>query len=329
MEEIRELLPEDCREEWDEITNFNPATVLNLDPEVFRQIAEWKDHRMQPLFSSEPVQYAYEEWTPREGDVFISAFPKTGLNWTNEIVKKLLYSGQADNLKLVTHLPITMALLEGGSSKKFKVLDGLPLKRRIHSTHLPATLINVEKIKRSNAKVIYVLRNPKDQTVSWFRFIPSLPYLKPFGDLFSSDWNTFFENYTSGKMPLGMREGEWYPDHILSWVEHKDDKNVMFFYYEDMKKDLVKELTRMVKFLELDTSQENIETIARECEFSAMKKQTEQRTNPQEQYRDQLGILRKGQVGGWKEYFTVAQSERMDKIFEEKLGKTETRFRYL
>lgn len=34
-------------------------------------------------------------------------------------------------------------------------------------------------------------------------------------------------------MPMGMKKGEWYPEHILSWLEHRDDKNVMFVHYED------------------------------------------------------------------------------------------------
>lgn len=29
--------------------------------------------------------------------------------------------------------------------------------------------------------------------------------------------------------------GSWF-DHFLSWEEHKNDKNILFLFYEDMKK---------------------------------------------------------------------------------------------
>ena len=35
-----------------------------------------------------------------------------------------------------------------------------------------------------------------------------------------------------------------------------------------------------------------------------------------------------GKVGGWKEYFTVSQSEMIDKMMEEKLKDTDIKFKY-
>ena len=32
------------------------------------------------------------------------------------------------------------------------------------------------------------------------------------------------------------KPGEWYPEHILSWYPHRDNKTVYFVFYEDMKK---------------------------------------------------------------------------------------------
>ena len=32
------------------------------------------------------------------------------------------------------------------------------------------------------------------------------------------------------------KPGDWYPDHILSWYQYRDNKNVYFIFYEDMKK---------------------------------------------------------------------------------------------
>lgn len=36
------------------------------------------------------------------------------------------------------------------------------------------------------------------------------------------------------------------------------------------------------------------------------------------------GFIRKGQVGGWKDYFTEEQNELFDKVFSERVGDLET-----
>ena len=39
-----------------------------------------------------------------------------------------------------------------------------------------------------------------------------------------------------GDFPVSDKPGDWYPEHILSWYQHRDNKTVYFLYYEDMKK---------------------------------------------------------------------------------------------
>ena len=34
---------------------------------------------------------------------------------------------------------------------------------------------------------------------------------------------------------MNLKPGEWYPDHILSWYSHRNDKTVYFVAYEDLK----------------------------------------------------------------------------------------------
>ena len=43
-----------------------------------------------------------------------------------------------------------------------------------------------------------------------------------------------------------------YFDHVLGWWAHKDDDNVLFLKYEDMKKDLPAAVARMAKFIGKD-----------------------------------------------------------------------------
>lgn len=119
-------------------------------------------------------------------------------------------------------------------------------------------------------------------------------------------------------MPLGMKETEWYPDHILSWLPYRDDETVLFVHYEDMKKvsdwetgvlplhstaiylfyfmtkDLFHEVARIAKFLDLDLTADELRKVAHNCEFSVMKKSKEEGNSQADMIARQLCILRKG-----------------------------------
>ena len=40
--------------------------------------------------------------------------------------------------------------------------------------------------------------------------------------------------YFTGKHPLAMQEGEWYPHHIASWMKYKDQDFFHYVFYEDI-----------------------------------------------------------------------------------------------
>jgi len=42
--------------------------------------------------------------------------------------------------------------------------------------------------------------------------------------------------FLTGKIPLALREGEWYLDYLLTWYPHMDGENVLCVYFENLKK---------------------------------------------------------------------------------------------
>lgn len=38
-----------------------------------------------------------------------------------------------------------------------------------------------------------------------------------------------------GKLPIYMKDNEWYPHHIKSWMKFKDNPNIHFVFFEDLK----------------------------------------------------------------------------------------------
>jgi len=86
-----------------------------------------------------------------------------------------------------------------------------------------------------------------------------------------------------------------------------------------MKEDLPREIKAMATFLEIDLSDEMVESIAKAAGFESMQKTYTGSTQK---------LLRKGQVGDWKNWLTVAQSDQIDKEIDKKLSHTEFRYRY-
>ena len=80
------------------------------------------------------------------------------------------------------------------------------------------------------------------------------------------EWKDFFENFLKGDVSFGD-----YFDHVLSWWAHKDDDNVLFLKYEDMKKDLPSAVAAITKFICQDISKELLEEIAHRTTFENMK----------------------------------------------------------
>nr|XP_002120573.1 sulfotransferase 6B1-like [Ciona intestinalis] len=289
----------------------------SLNPEV----KLWKGFRFWPRFNPETAKFAYEDMTYKDSDVIVASFAKTGTTWIRMIVHHLVYDSDPMRMEISSKMNMPFSYLETGIPLKFQVVNKLPLPRRVFGTHLNAQLVNLNKIKKSGAKVIYCIRNPKDQAVSWYHMYQNYPFRDHpnFKHFCPKSWDEFFKLYTSGKQPLCTRDGEWYPDHVMSWYEHRDD--VMFVVYEEIKQNPVKGILEIAKFLNIPATLGRAQQIADMTSFNNMAANLK-KGHPIKNF------FRKGEVGDWKNYFSDDQSKIMDELIQEKLGNTEIRFIY-
>ncbi|KAG0443224.1 hypothetical protein HPB47_015159 [Ixodes persulcatus] len=136
------------------------------------------------------------------------------------------------------------------------------------------------------AKYIYICRNPFDCCVSFFYHTKAMPEYE-FQD---GTFDEFFEMFIEGKVDFGD-----YFDHVLSWYEHRNDPNVLFLTYEDLKKDTATWVLKIADFLGEEyeaTSQDVLET-PMSGEF-----------------------VRKGVVGDWRNHFSADQIKRLKERIE-------------
>ncbi|XP_013409999.1 estrogen sulfotransferase-like isoform X2 [Lingula anatina] len=109
---------------------------------------------------------------------------------------------------------------------------------------------------------------------------------------------------------IEVPSGSWFRYMLDWWNSQKGNPNVLFITYEELSANDQKVVKKMAEFLNCTNTDEFYEEVARKCSFHSMKKSRE----------DAMKIFfRKGQVGDWKNWFTVAQNEEFDKLFQEQM----------
>ena len=245
------------------------------------------------------------------GDVFICTYPKCGTTWTQCILHLLLNKGEP--LKPGQSIFSVIPHLEDDG--KEAVLK--KPKPRVIKTHLPYNMLP----KNDNSKYIYVARNPKDCCVSFFYHTKG--FAKHY-DFVEGKFEDYFELFLSGEVDFGD-----YFDHLLSYLPHKHDPNMLFLLFEDMKSDVracIKDIGQFLggAFLQSCENPVILEKVIQNCAFKAMKATPSSWSS--EQVKGSPGFIRKGEVGDWKNHFTDDQTKRMDQKFKEKFGGTEAEY---
>ena len=245
-------------------------------------------------------------------DVWIATYPKSGTTWTQNIVKLIRNKGEKDGVQLMLSVPWAEA---NSDQSRFKVnLFTLP-KPRAFKSHFTYDLMPCGKPSTTPCKYIYVARNPKDVAVSYFFHYIRISVRKDA----TLDWDIFFRNFIYGNVDSGD-----FFDHVLSWWSHRNEDNVLFLMFEDMKKDPRAAITRIATFIGADFSDEVIDKVVAQTSFDSMKKDDTANYsaigfwfNP-----GSTAFMRKGEVGDWRNHLTPEQSAEIDQLCEEKLKDT-------
>lgn len=94
-------------------------------------------------------------------------------------------------------------------------------------------------------KYIYVAREPLDAFVSFYHFLPDYMGIGP-NEISMSE---FADAIFAG---VSVSGGIW--DHFLGWWAHRNDPNILWLHYEDLKEDFPGCVLRIARFMDIDLS---------------------------------------------------------------------------
>lgn len=177
----------------------------------------------------------------------------------------------------------------------------------------------------STIQIIYVARNPKDLCVSYYHYCLLVHGLV-------GTFEEFCEIFLNDNAPIGP---VW--PHMLDFWSMRDEPNVLFLKYEDMKKDLASTIYLCAKFLGVENSitERDVSQMCDHLKFDRMQK------NPAVNIKSYLNLplngdseqnnvqfIRKGQIGDWKNYMSDELSARFDEWTQKHTEGTGLEFEY-
>lgn len=180
-------------------------------------------------FDPETIRSALN-YQPRPYDVFVVTYPKCGTTWMMQIVLLILHEGELPD-STEEYFAYTPYLEMLGAEAVEKMPRPSPIR-----SHLPFEMMPFA----NHAKYVYVARNPKDCCVSLYHHTKMFPSYR----FSNGSFDDFFKVFIKGETDYND-----YFDHLVSWYEHKDDDNVFFITYEQLKDDTKGAVLQIADFL--------------------------------------------------------------------------------
>ncbi len=214
-------------------------------------------------------------------DAFVGSYPRSGSTWLRFMLLEIL-AGEAAGFSKTNEMLPDVGRHQSGAPV-------LPAGGRLIKTHEP--------FRPVYRKAIYLARDPRDVALSEFA------YQKALG-LAGDNFDVYLQRFLRGDVnPFGS-----WTNHAISWMDAADSgrSEVLLVCFEELKRNSVQELSRIVDFLGVPVQAAKIcEAVANN---SMEKMRQKEKADPQ-RASAKGKFIRSGSAGGWRETFTEEQSQ--------------------
>ncbi len=189
--------------------------------EWLKDLVRYKDTTLITSALAENLETIHKEFTFLDGDIVVASHPKSGTTWMQNIVSLLMNDGNPEKVKgqlLYLQVPWLEGKEDPDCDCGYKLLEHRS-SPRLMKTHVYGPLVPPAMVEK--AKIVYIVRNPKDIAVSYFhmhRAYRLLPYVP---------WDEFInELFLPGKLLYGP----WHKHAIYWWEMSKSHPQTFFFF---------------------------------------------------------------------------------------------------
>lgn len=206
--------------------------------------------RLQGFATDDGVRRGLD-YKPNATDILISPYAKCGTTWMQQIVHGLRSRGSMGFAEITEVVP----WLELAHDMGMDVNAPQVAHPRAFKCHL-----SWEEIPKGGRYII-VFRDPIDAMVSMYRFFDGW-----FFEAGSISLSEFSEHY------LGRDDKNSYWGHASSWWRQRERSDVLFFSFEDMKRNLAAVVDRVADFIDGPIDSETRALATAQASFEFMKR---------------------------------------------------------
>lgn len=240
---------------------------------------------------------------PRCSDVLITTPPKAGTTWMQQILHQMRTRGDDTFSNIFEVVPWLECPRPDLSHEQQLAEYEQIAEPRVFKTH--CTYEQTPGV--DTVRIVLSSRDPRDCCISFYHHMQGLTdEIRNVRDLPPvDDFDVFFDRW--------LDFAAWFRN-IKSWWPHKDQKNVLWLRYEDMKEDLPGAVDQLLEFLDWPLSDAEKNKVLLHSSFSWMKQNTHRFTTMAGSDTPHFkpgAFIRKGVVGDYKTQLTAEHEERI------------------
>ncbi|XP_055706124.1 luciferin sulfotransferase-like [Phlebotomus papatasi] len=185
-----------------------------------------------PGFFRDSIETFYN-FEVRPDDVWLVTFPKSGSTWTQEMIWQI-----CNNLDYER------------TNNEYESETFIYLESHLQAPLLPKQLWTVKP------RIIYVARHIKDVAISFYHHYRNIHH-------FSGNWQDFFDIFMKDRVMFAP-----YHTHVYNFWQMRNEENILFLTYEEMKRDHPSVIRKTAHFLGKSLNDEQISELADYLSFS-------------------------------------------------------------